>query len=107
MRGDHGEVAHHPDRAMLLCWPSYDEPWAAWSLAAYKGDQLFYIGEGPGGCCADDEFFSLLDAEWEEAGDCPAHVSYAGIHCYLTEYRRMTSAKRSGVLTAPSERITR
>jgi hypothetical protein len=88
LRGDHGETAHHPDRSMLLCWPSYGQPWAAWSLAAYRGDQLFYVGEGEGGCCADDEFFSLLGAEWEEAGDCPAHVSYSGIHCYLTEYRR-------------------
>jgi hypothetical protein len=88
LRGDHGEVAHHPDRSLLLCWPSYDQPWAAWSLAAYKGDQLFYIGEGSGGCCADDTFFELLHAEWEEAGDCPAHVTFSGIHCYLTEYRR-------------------
>lgn len=88
LRGDHGETARHPDRSLLLCWPSYSEPWAAWSLAAYKGDQLFYAGEGEGGCCADDEFFSLLSAEWEEAGDCPHHVSYSGIHCYLTEYRR-------------------
>lgn len=88
LRGDHGETAYHPDRSMLLCWPNYDQPWAAWSLAAYKGDQLFYIGEGEGGCCADDEFFSLLGAEWEEVGTCPAHVSYSAIHCYLTEYRR-------------------
>jgi hypothetical protein len=90
---DHGVTAQHPDRSLLLCWPSYSEPWAAWSLAAYKGDQLFYIGEGPGGCCADEEFFSLLDAEWEEAGDCPAHVSYSCIHCYLTEYRRKSAGQ--------------
>lgn len=88
LRDDHGATAHHPDRSLLLCWPSYGEPWAAWSLAAYKGDQLFYVGEGEGGCCADDGFFSLLDTEWEDAGGCPAHVSYGGIHCYLTEYRR-------------------
>lgn len=92
LRADHDAVKAHPDRAMFLCWPSYGEPWAAWALACYQGDQLFYAGEGEGGCCADDDFFALLDAEWENAGDCPAHVSYGGIHCYLTEYRRKLSA---------------
>lgn len=88
LRDDHGVTARHPDRSLLLCWPSYDEPWGAWSLAAYKGTQVFYIGEGQGGCCATDEFFDLLEAEWEEAGISPHHVTYSGIHCSLTEYRR-------------------
>jgi hypothetical protein len=88
LRDDHGAPAKHPDRSLLLCWPNYAEPWAEWSLATYKGDQLFYIGEGEGGCCADDGFFSLLEAEWEEVATCPSHVSFWAIHCYLTEYRR-------------------
>lgn len=87
----HDATRHHPDRALLLCWPSYSEPWAAQALAGYKGDQLFYAGEGPGGCCADDAFFDLLEAEWTEADDAPQHVTYSGIHCYLTEYRRRTT----------------
>ena len=86
--GDHDTPKHHPDRSLLLCWPSYSEPWASQALANYKGGQLFYAGEGWGGCCADDSFFELLDAEWEEADTAPDHVSYSGIHCYLTEYRR-------------------
>jgi len=45
-------------------------------------------GEPEGGCCADDAFFGMLDAEWDEVGDCPHHVTFGGIHCYLTEYRR-------------------
>jgi len=88
LRDDHDAVKHHGDRSMLLCWPSYGEQWAEWSLASYKGDQVFYAGEGPGGCCADDGFFDLLDAEWDEGESCPRHVSFSGIHCYLTEYRR-------------------
>jgi hypothetical protein len=87
-RGDHRAVKRHPDRSLLLCWPTYSDGWAANALRAYKGDQLFYAGEGQGGCCADDEFFSLLDSGWEQAGNCEAHVSYSCIHCYLTEYRR-------------------
>lgn len=86
--GDHDAVKEHHDRSLLLCWPSYDEPWAAWSLASYQGDQLFYLGEGWGGCCANDAFFELLDAEWDEAGYCPYHVTYNAIHCTLREFRR-------------------
>ena len=83
---------HHPDRALFLCWPSYAEPWAAQSLACYRGDLLIYCGEGDGGCTADDAFFELRDAEWEETGDSPKHVSYWGIHDYLTAYRRKGAA---------------
>lgn len=86
--GDHTAPEHHPDRALFLCWPSYSDPWAAQSLASYTGDLLIYCGEGEDGCTADDEFFRLLDAEWEEVGDSGRHVSYWGIHDYLTAYRR-------------------
>lgn len=86
--GDHDVPKLHPDRALLLCWPSYSDPWAAWSLASYEGDQLLYAGEPPGGCCADDTFFELLEAGWDEVSEAPQHVTFDGIHCYLTEYRR-------------------
>jgi hypothetical protein len=88
LRDDDSASRHHPGRALFLCWPSYAEPWAAQSLACYAGDLLIYAGEGEGGCTADSEFFQLRDAEWEEIGDSPAHVSYWGINCYLTAYRR-------------------
>jgi hypothetical protein len=84
----HDAPKHHPDRALFLCWPSYAEPWAAQSLACYKGDLLIYAGEEQGGCTADDAFFELRDAEWEEVSESGRHVSYWGIHCSLTAYRR-------------------
>jgi len=88
LRDDYSAVKHHPDRALFLCWPSYDDPWAAQALSCYAGDLLIYAGEGEGGCTADDEFFRLLEAEWDEV-DCSArHVTYWGIHDYLTAYRR-------------------
>ena len=90
--GDHTAPNHHPDRALFLCWPSYAEPWAAQALACYAGDMLIYAGEGHGGCTADDAFFELRDAEWEEISDSGLHVSYWGIHCYLTAYRRKGTA---------------
>lgn len=88
LRDGHEAPKHHPDRALFLCWPSYSDPWAAQSLACYTGDMLIYAGEPEGGCTADDEFFRLLDAEWGEIEDSPAHVTYSGIHCHLTAYRR-------------------
>lgn len=88
LRDDHEAPKRHPDRALFLCWPTYDDPWAAQSLACYSGDLLIYAGEPEGGCTADGEFYRLLDAEWEEAGESAAHISYSGIHCYLTAYRR-------------------
>jgi hypothetical protein len=88
LRDDHSAARHHPDRALFLCWPSYSDPWASQALACYEGDLLIYAGEGQGGCCADDAFFEMLEAEWSEIGTCPAHISYWGIHCYLAAYRR-------------------
>lgn len=88
LEGDHCEVVHHPDRALFLCWPNYGEPWAAWALSCYKGDQLFYVGENEGGCCADDDFFEILNNEWEYVGRSLSHVTYYGIHCDLREFRR-------------------
>jgi hypothetical protein len=90
LRDDHSAPKHHPDRALFLSWPSYAEPWAAQSLACYGGDLLIYCGEGEGGCTADDAFFQLRDAEWEEISDSPAHISYWGVHDYLAAYRRKT-----------------
>ena len=102
-RGDHTAVAAHPDRSLLLCWPTYADPWAAEALAAYEGDQLFYAGEGEGGCCADGEFFEALTAGWEDAGDCPFHVSYSGINCYLTEFRRKPAVSPVPVVPGTTE----
>lgn len=50
----------HSDRALFLCWPPYNEPMATDALLAYEGDTLLYIGEGMGGCTANDEFHGLL-----------------------------------------------
>ena len=86
--GDASAVGKHPDRALFLCRSSYGEPWAAEALTCYQGDLLIYAGEGEGGCTAGDGFFELLGAGWEEAGVSPSHISYSGINCDLTAYRR-------------------
>ena len=82
-------VAQHPDRALLMVWPPYEGNHAAHALSVYRGDLLLYAGEAWGGCTADDGFYELLDAEWTEVSESPAHVTWSGIHCSLKAYRRI------------------
>lgn len=86
--GDHTAVALHPDRVLMLCWPSYGEPFAKEALHHYTGDTVIYIGEGEGGCCADDRFHRILRRDFKEIGSSPFHVTYWGIYCRLTAWRR-------------------
>lgn len=74
--------------AMLLCWPPYDSPMAFDALSAFRGQYLFYIGEGAGGCTADDDFFDLLDEKWELVTICEDFYSWAGIRDNLHLYKR-------------------
>lgn len=115
--GDHLKAADHPTRALLLCWPSYDEPWAALAIRAYRGDTVIYIGEGPGGCTGDDAMHALLgersgcwhhDDDFNDLpcpGDCPGAVGalfepvaearipqWHGLHDTLGVYRRVKEA---------------
>ena len=88
--GGPDQAAEHPARALLLCWPPYGSPMAAEALSIYAGDLVISIGEPEGGCTGDDEFFRLLEKGFDEVGDSPHHVTYSGIHCYVTAYRRKT-----------------
>lgn len=55
----------HPDRALGLVWPPYGDKMAAEALIHYEGDIVIYVGEGRGGCTADDTFLELLDENFE------------------------------------------
>lgn len=88
LRDGSAAAGNHPDRALMLCWPSYDSSWAADTLAAFKGDLVVYVGETAGGCCADDDFFELLGKEWTEVGSSPHHVTWWGVHCRMAAYGR-------------------
>lgn len=87
-RGGPEKAGEHPTRALLLCWPPHHNPMAADALRAYGGDLVVYVGDSRDGCCADDEFFMLLDKDWDEIGMSPHHVTYGDIQCYLMAYRR-------------------
>ncbi len=54
------ERAEILDHTLLMSWPPYDNELAYKALNRYKGDIFIYIGEGRGGCNAEDKFFDLL-----------------------------------------------
>jgi hypothetical protein len=88
LREDHAATRHHPERALLLCWPSQGASWAASTLHAYEGDLFIYIGQPQGGRCADDAFFQHLDREWIPIGSSDRHVSWRHTNSTMTAYRR-------------------
>jgi hypothetical protein len=101
-RGGAKQAKRFPDRALMLCWPWYGEPMATNCLLNYSGNTLIYIGEGYGGCTADDEFHRLIgegghyeengewvsdDSEWSLVVEEPI-PQWDGIHDKLSIYRR-------------------
>jgi hypothetical protein len=58
-------VRTHPHRTLMLCWPPYDGHMAYEALSLTKATHVIYIGEGWGGCCADDTFFEYLKEHFD------------------------------------------
>lgn len=59
-------IAKYPNTVLMYNWPCYAEPWAHESLLTYQGNQVIYIGEGFGGCTANDGFHQELEDNWIE-----------------------------------------
>lgn len=81
----------HKKHTLLLVWPPYNTPMAFDALLRFiqiGGQTLAYVGEGEGGCTADDDFFKLLHDNFEPVGDAPL-PQWEGIHDHLTVYRRI------------------
>lgn len=74
-------------RNLLLIWPCYATSFAFDSLKSFQGEYFIYIGESHGGCTGDDDFFELLEAEWELVRTHDIPVWYA-IHDSLYVYQR-------------------
>ena len=59
-------IEKYSDRDLFMSWPSYSEPWAHQAIQKLKiGRYFFYVGESPGGCTADDNFYDYLDENFE------------------------------------------
>lgn len=80
-------LAQHADRTLFLCWPPYDDSFARACLDHFRGDHLIYVGEGYGGCTADDEFHERLGAEWEHIDGYPI-PQWVGVYDSLSVWRR-------------------
>ena len=87
LRGSAAEASLYPERALMLCWPPYNTSFAYDALVDYAGDTVIYIGEHSGGCCATDEFFSLLCEKFDEV-ECVAIPQWPGIHDDITIWKR-------------------
>ena len=75
---------------LMLIWPAYDTDMAERALKAFRGSTIIYIGEGYGGCNANDEFFDELVENWNEDrfNDDIYVPQWSGIHDGLEIHRR-------------------
>lgn len=76
---------------LLVCWPSYSQSWAHESLKKFRGKNVVYVGEGYGGCTADDGFHEELIANWDEVLDLSI-PQWWGLHDRLWVYTRKEPA---------------
>jgi hypothetical protein len=88
-RGDSTECAKHPEHALFLCWPPYNDPMALRALESYQGNQLLYVGEGAGGCCGDDAFWEKIEREWREEWSCRV-PRWPGMNDFMVLYSRQS-----------------
>lgn len=61
--GGAASAAMHPERCLLLVWPTKNETWAADTVRTFHdagGDRMVYVGEPPGGRTGDDQFHALI-----------------------------------------------
>lgn len=101
--GTHRDVRRHPDRTLLLVWPSLNERWAEHAVRTHRahgGRHVIYVGEGHGGCTADDSFHRRLDRQYVDVGEVDIPVWF-GIHDRLTVHRRMPDEIRREIERAP------
>jgi hypothetical protein len=82
------DAADHPDRILALLWPPYQDPMAVETLRAYRGPGLLYLGDRPGGLCADPAFFTELTHRWRPAARCPLTLRWLGNHDSAVFYVR-------------------
>lgn len=79
------KLRKHADRNLFLCWPDFQDRMAAECLRYFRGRA--YVGEGAGGCTADDRFHELLDRHFVEQADIVI-PRWEGIHDTLMIWRR-------------------
>lgn len=80
-------VRKYPTRTLLIVWPDYQARWPTVTLQAFSGETVIYVGEGAGGCTADDKFHDHLESNFNEIAYLKI-PNFFGIHDGLTIYER-------------------
>jgi hypothetical protein len=80
----------HSDRALFLCWPPYDDPFAFDSVNLWGGNVLVFVGEGSGGCTGCDTFHDKLREQFlrRQTVEIP---TWPGIRDCLTIWHRKST----------------
>lgn len=73
-------ILHFEGESIFFCWPTYTQEWAFSQLQAHQPKRVLYVGEGLGGCCAEDKFFDFLETNYIELEDLPKILSHKNIH---------------------------
>ena len=75
-----------------MCWPYGSYPQEIIDLLK-PGTNIWYLGEGAGGCCADESFFDMLDEKTTYL-DLPSaklnqhQKRFKGLHDYWSVYKK-------------------
>lgn len=93
--------------ALLLCWPPYNDDMAFNALQKFRGETVVYVGEGHGGCTANDAFHDLLGAEWvlDEMQQSVSSLCWPGIRDRVEVYRRGGRRRRPATIAAARKRV--
>lgn len=73
---------------LMLSWPPYLCSMATQSIKDFKGHKLIFIGEGRGGCTADDGFFQELENNWQKVERVDEMRRWDDIYDSLTLWKR-------------------
>jgi hypothetical protein len=87
LKGGPRKAKQFPQHALFLCWPPYRTSMADDCVRLYAGKHVIYIGEGHGGCNANDAFFERLEKDFEKIDDI-AIPQWNGLHDALTIWKR-------------------
>ena len=79
---------HQEVDLFILSWPYMDNMAANIFKAMKPNQRLLYIGEGWGGCTADDEFFKLTEEQEEETDLHKNFISFWGVHDCPSVYKK-------------------
>jgi hypothetical protein len=71
LTGDESVLDSMYDQTLFLCWPPSNHPMAFETLSRFKGDTFLFVGETwPSHTTGNEDFFDLLDQEWDLEDDC-------------------------------------